>query len=181
MYISAGVTGFKAALSNHCGEEEQRFGESERSRNMKMWFLLLVIPAMDASPQLKYVESAIHFVPKDNNNSNNGNSNGNGTATIGNQEKAAALNSVYLSHAQLADHVKIVNDAEHVDHADDDHEDCCCSGNPGLRIVNRPPKTNDGHYHQHQPEHQHQHQQQKTCDPLVCCKRKSEQVHGALI
>ena len=150
---------------------------------MKMWFLLLVIPAMDASPQLKYVESAIHFVPQDNNNSNDNNDNNSNDTTeaISNQEKAAALNSVYLSHAQLADHVKIVNDAEHVDHADDDHEDCCCSGNPGLRIVNRPPKTNDGHYHQHQPEHQHQHQQQKTCDPLVCCKRKSEQVHGALI
>lgn len=149
---------------------------------MTMWFLLLVIHAMSAAPQLKYVESAIHFDPKADNS----------TATINNQEKAAALNSIYHNHAELAH-------AAHADQADD--EDCCCSlpvhtvdhSSPGLRIVNRPPPTNDGHYHHqhhqhHQPEQHHQHhhhqqpqhhqhhQQQKTCQPLACCKRKSQQV-----
>ena len=126
-----------------------------------MWFLLLVIPTMSATPQLKYVESAIHFDPKADNS----------TATINNQEKAAALNSIYHNPAELG----------HAAHADD--EDCCCSlpvhSSPGLRIVNRPPPTNDGHYHHqhHQPEQHHQHQQQKkTCQPLACCKRKSQQV-----
>ena len=95
---------------------------------MTMWFLLLVIHAMSAAPQLKYVESAIHFDPKADNS----------TATINNQEKAAALNSIYHNHAELAH-------AAHADQADD--EDCCCSlpvhtvdhSSPGLRIVNRPP------------------------------------------
>merc|ERR1712233_143876 len=139
----------------------------EPSRKMTMWLLLLVIPAMSAAPQLKYVESAIHFDPKA----------GNDTTTINKQEKAAALNSIYHNPAQLGhDHV---DHADHADHAEDD--DCCCSlpvqSSPGLRIVNRPPPTNEGHYqHQH-----HHHHEQKTCQPLVCCQRKSKQVKEALV
>ena len=155
-----------------------------------MWFLLLVIPAMSASPQLKYVESAIHFDQQAVNDNNNNKS----TSTINSQEKAAALNSIYHNPAVLVhDHADHADHADHTDHADDDHKDCCCSvpaqSSPGLRIVNRPPKTNDGHYHhhhqdqeQHQYHQQHHHQphkhehQQKTCQPLACCKRKSQQV-----
>merc|ERR1712107_637013 len=98
----------------------------------------------------------------------------------------AALNIVYQSPAELgnyhADH-----EPANVDHQEE--EDCCCSASletnhpAGLRIVNRPPKNNDHHhhYHHHQhQEHQKQDQKPKTCQPLACCKRKSQQVRESL-
>ena len=141
-----------------------------------MWSLLFLVPILSASPQLKYVESAVHFKGEADNDSVNK------TATVNNQEKAAALNIVYQSPAELgnyhADH-----EPANVDHQEE--EDCCCSASletnhpAGLRIVNRPPKNNDHHHHYHHHQHQEHHQQDqkpKTCQPLACCKRKSQQV-----
>merc|ERR1712107_231384 len=96
------------------------------------------VPILSASPQLKYVESAVHFKGEADNDSVNK------TATVNNQEKAAALNIVYQSPAELgnyhADH-----EPANVDHQEE--EDCCCSASletnhpAGLRIVNRLPRT----------------------------------------
>ena len=141
-----------------------------------MWSLLFLVPILSASPQLKYVESAVHFKGEADNNSFNK------TATVNNQEKAAALNTVYQSPAELSNY-HADQEPANVDHQVE--EDCCCSASletnhPGLRIVNRPPKTNDHHqhhYHHHQhQEHHQQDQKPKTCQPLACCKRKSQQV-----
>merc|ERR1712107_658100 len=115
---------------------------------LKMWSLLLLVPILSASPQLKYVESAVHFKGEVDNDSVNK------TATVNNQEKAAALNTVYQSPAAELGNYHADHEAANVDHQVG--EDCCCSASletnhPGLRIVNRPPKTHDHHHH-----HQHQ-------------------------
>ena len=141
-----------------------------------MWSLLFLVPILSASPQLKYVESAVHFKGEADNNSVNK------TATVNNQEKAAALNTVYQSPAAELGNYHADQEPANVDHQVE--EDCCCSASmetnqPGLRIVNRPPKTNDHHHHYHHHQHHEHHQQDqkpKTCQPLACCKRKSQQV-----
>merc|ERR1712038_475116 len=104
-------------------------------RSVKMWSLLLLVPILSASPQLKYVESAVHFKGEADNNSVNK------TATVNNQEKAAALNTVYQSSAAELGNYHADHEPANVDHLVE--EDCCCSASletnhpVGLRIVNR--------------------------------------------